>query len=379
MTTVQNIFDHCLQKAKLTKSAGHQTQQPTMDTRQVAAQRILRRFFFRYIRPCGSKAVASRFLRDCMGIEEAKSISFQDLSAKLRSAKTLDAGGDMLLRMLQICNWGHKEQPWITGTVNVKIFLAAYMIVAKPSQVFESIEDLEQKLMDATSPMLESVHATAQALSEGKGWAELAPRVLCTNLITYLRSFKSWKIVDERKLAGRLQHALDELSRTKALLSQDDIAMHNETDAQIKRLTHKLHQIVPPEVSSGKKRKASSPTEDNLLSAAAGVDKSSAAPGNSEADAITMTNEQLAHELLLDPSFQIAYDASSGTESGVRARMREVFERSFWLTVCDDLMAVPCSYTRVLSVLQEISKGVQDTSKVQKMYPLHMQNGFACL
>ena len=40
----------------------------------------------------------------------------------------------------------------------MKIFLAAYMIAARPDNVFETIEDLETKVLDASEPMITCFH-----------------------------------------------------------------------------------------------------------------------------------------------------------------------------------------------------------------------------
>jgi hypothetical protein len=42
--------------------------------------------------------------------------------------------------------------------VNVKIFLAAYMIAARPNNVFESIDDLEKRVLNASEPLLICFH-----------------------------------------------------------------------------------------------------------------------------------------------------------------------------------------------------------------------------
>ena len=43
----------------------------------------------------------------------------------------------------------------------------------------------------------------------------------------------------------------------------------------------------------------------------------------------------------------------------VHTKIRETFERAFWSSLLDDMCAIPCSYSRVLSVLREIREGVQ--------------------
>ena len=105
----------------------------------------------------------------------------------------MDASGDMLLRIIQLTNWGRQDTPLISGTVNVKIFLASYMISSRPKHVFEAIGDLEQKVVNASKPLLDCFHATARVLSEGKPWSVVSKtdaKNISVLLCTYLRTFK---------------------------------------------------------------------------------------------------------------------------------------------------------------------------------------------
>ena len=69
-----------------------------------------------------------------------------------------------------------------------------------------------------------------------------------------------------------------------------------------------------------------------------------------------MTNEQLAHELRLDPTFQL--EEYGGRNNLELHHTRDMFQRAFWESLVDDLqLATPC-YSRVLHVLGEIRNGV---------------------
>lgn len=68
------------------------------------------------------------------------------------------------------------------------------------------------------------------------------------------------------------------------------------------------------------------------------------------------TNEQLSHELLLDPTFQFddGGEALMGRDDVAFQRTRNCFHRAFWDSLVDDLN-LPCpSYVRVVNVLTEI-------------------------
>jgi hypothetical protein len=75
-----------------------------------------------------------------------------------------------------------------------------------------------------------------------------------------------------------------------------------------------------------------------------------------------LSNEQLAHELLLNREFRLNETANIPDEQLVHTRIKEPFERVFWTSLAEDLSAVPPCYARTLSVLEEIKKGVQSLS-----------------
>jgi hypothetical protein len=70
-----------------------------------------------------------------------------------------------------------------------------------------------------------------------------------------------------------------------------------------------------------------------------------------------VTNEQLAHELLLDPEFQLTPDF--GKDLFVFEQIRGDFQQAFWNSIADDMQLTPepC-YTRANKVMKEISDGL---------------------
>jgi hypothetical protein len=71
-----------------------------------------------------------------------------------------------------------------------------------------------------------------------------------------------------------------------------------------------------------------------------------------------MTNEQLAHEVILDPTFRLPAGHDVGREAGGRSghssasqRVREALKSGFWAGLEDDLRLEPPCYGRVLRVL----------------------------
>lgn len=71
-----------------------------------------------------------------------------------------------------------------------------------------------------------------------------------------------------------------------------------------------------------------------------------------------MSNEQLAHELLLDPGFTMDEKDDNDTSKLVHTKIRVTFKPAFWTHVYNDLCAQPMVLQRVFKVLDEIRVAV---------------------
>jgi hypothetical protein len=193
--------------------------------------------------------------------------------------------------------------------VNARVFLAAYMIAAKPSHVFESMEKLERAVSEAAKLVLSSfesiIHITVQmgslqAVDNGvlTGFSTL--------LCNYLSCFKAWKIPDEAKLIKRIKHALTALYQAEAALpvdEPDDSKLNIEFRTQIERLRGKMLSIGGPAVLAE--------FDSTRPAIVAGIERGVGRVTWPE----KTTNEQLAHELLLDSTFHIDEDGDYATVS----------------------------------------------------------------
>jgi hypothetical protein len=73
-----------------------------------------------------------------------------------------------------------------------------------------------------------------------------------------------------------------------------------------------------------------------------------------------MSNEQLAHELLLKPTFQLTEATAGGCEVINEERIRASFQEAFWKSLADDLWLSPPCYVRVLRVLADVRDGIAE-------------------
>ena len=339
---------------------------------RTAASR-LQRLWRRVFRYRTTARILDEYLREGGGptVEGVRAISFEALVVRLREKEVIQAARRCLERIHLLAYFRHGNPALTRGAalpanVNVRVFLAAFMIVYRSAHVFESMGDLEQRLLEVATPLLAKFFEILAALRAAphRTFAEVPAEVTAPFvglLYEYLRRFKAWKIPDEIKLTTRIQHALIALYQAEEHLPPDepeDSKLKVEFRTQIERLRSKLQQISGQDAlaqfdanrAAGRIVVAPHPGNNNAAAAGAGY---AALPGR-------LTNEQLAHELLLDPTFQLDESGGCSVDNPVFHRIRESFHTAFWDSLVDDLrLARPC-FVRVLRVLGEIRDGLAD-------------------
>jgi hypothetical protein len=246
-----------------------------------------------------------------------------------------------------------------SDTVNVRVFLACFMIAFRPTYVFETMGSLEMQLFEVGGALMAAFERITGAVERFASFAAVPADVtegFTQLLFSYLRHFKAWKIPDEVKLSGRIKHGLVALygaERQLPLNEPADSRLKVELHTQIERLRGKLSQIAGPA--------ALVEFDEQLLHAPlAHPQQALARLGGSVRVSERLTNEQLAHELLLDPAFQLSDADAVGGDDVIMHRIRKSFHRAFWDSLADDLrLAQPC-YTRVLRILRELRDGVSE-------------------
>ena len=291
--------------------------------------------------------IINRQLRSGVTIDYVKSISFDALAVALREAPIIESASAALQRVRLLASLRHGLQMY---EVNVRVFLAGFMIAYRPTHVFESMGTLEQALYEATTPMLATFEAICRRISKSKSFAGV-PQELTRDfpplLYRFLKRFRDWKVLDERTLTARIKHALIALYASEGQLPLDaDSAIRIEFHAQIERLRSKLEQIAGAEALQAFDEQRR--------------DHSVPAPTHSAHQTTPhwrLTNEQLAHELLLDNAFQLS---EWGDCSPVFSRLQAEFQQAFWDSVVEDLQLQTPSYERVLRALAEVRNGIID-------------------
>jgi len=298
--------------------------------------------------------------------EYTKSVSFEQLVIFLREKKVINLAKQALRRVhfLSTFRHGSPSRALVPENVNVRVFLAGFMIAYRPTHVFESMGRLEQALFESATPLIKTFEEICKHImaSKNHSFAEVPHELTScfpTLLFDYLKNFKAWKVPDEAKLTCRIKHALIALYQAEEHLPPDepeDSKLKTEFRTQIERLRSKLQQIAGVDTLNRfdeERRAGTVHSGINETTAAGSGGAYAALPGR-------MTNEQLAHELLMDPTFQLDESGGCSVENPVFHRIRESFHQAFWDSLVDDLkLATPC-YVRVLRVLSEIRDGISD-------------------
>ena len=271
-------------------------------------------------------------MRPAINVVVLWSPSFEALVIHLREPPIIASARNCLCRIHALALHRHDAPAGetIPDTINVRVFLAAYMIACRPTHVFENMGQLETPLLEVARALIGAFERIACAVLAA-GSMQPVDRALTEDfvplLLRYLRCFKAWKVPDEIRLVCRIRHALFALYDARGHLPADEPAdsrLSVELRVQIDRLRVKLLHI-------GGQTALTQFDADNHgvnrveLAADAGRNNVTIAPSR-------MCNELLAHELLLDPAFQLTADGEcDATLNPSATRMRETFHRVSWV------------------------------------------------
>jgi hypothetical protein len=247
------------------------------------------------------------------------------------------------------------------------------MIAFHEARVFEAVNRLEEELKKAALAMLEVFDELCGALRALPPGADPAAAVKAALtfpklLHAYLTAFQAWKRPDEAKLTERIKHALSALYQAEAHLEESDPetpALRADFQGQQARLRAKLLQIAGEKalqaVDAARAQQHGAARPPAAGAAAQAVE--GGGEGAYSALPKRVTNEQLAHELLLDPAFTLDENGGCGGGNPVHSKIRLSFHVAFWESLADDLRLSPPCYARVVKVLGEVRDGIADLAQ----------------
>jgi hypothetical protein len=251
-----------------------------------------------------TRFLVSQFLQTGLTLEAAHAMRFEDLVDLLRTKPVIGWCKRCLFRIhMSSIQCHHIPVIVQPKQVNVKVFLAAYMIVTNRVRVFDRMGTAEEELFNSATLLLQNFEAICNGIREGRHFSELHTRTeqFPVLLADYLQKFQAWKTPDEAILVNRIKYALIALYRAADHMPPEDVLnntpIHLEMTQQIVRLRQKLLRIIGQEQLDRFDRDRENNVGENMP----------AIP----TIAINMnrhSNEALAHELLLDPEFRLVFD-----------------------------------------------------------------------
>lgn len=310
-----------------------------------------------------TRNIIARLLAHGMTTRVALAMNFETLVTTLREQAIISNFKAALRRihLLTTFRHGSPSSALVPENVNVRVVLAAFMIAYRPTHVFETTGPLEQALVDSATPLIETFERICTQIHKNRAFSDV-PAELTRNfptlLLDYLRKFKAWKVPDEAKLTRRIKHALAALYQAKERLSPNepvDSKLRMELDTQTRNLRLKLSQIAGDSALQefdDRYEAGETPTQQPSIYATM--------PGR-------ISNQQLVHELLLDPAFQLNDDGGCAIENATFDQIRLSFQRAFWDSLADDmrLQPTPC-FARVLRVCGEIGDSLKELVSEQR-------------
>jgi hypothetical protein len=309
-----------------------------------------------------------------------KFASFEDLIKYLRKNEVITVTKDMLQVIHEFRSNSNFDVQDFIGQHNFKIqiFLAAYMIALYPCHVFDSMGDIETRLTASSTALLTSLEAildhvwtSANLNSVSCALIDEFPQLVAT----YFDDFQKWKEPDDAALKGGILNALRSLYAAARTLSVSDEEASGVTrtdlEDQILRLRVKLSaiggqtelddfdallQAAPPSQVTSSPALSQYLTNEQLLQYASRLTRA-AVFHNVRTQPVT--NVQIAHELLIDPSFQFEDNFSIGGEGKL---INQSFVNVFWSDLLEDLKKPEPSYDAVFRVLEDIRYGISDVA-----------------
>lgn len=192
-------------------------------------------------------------------VASAAAMTHKQLSNRLQDEVAIKSMKLVLFRICVLTAAGREFLPHGVDNknLNVRVFLASFLVTSFPLVVFESIHKLEQDLIERSRAMLAIFDALHTALLHG-GTAEAHAAAVRSAikfplaLHEYLQAFQAWKKPDERKITDRIAHALDALYKAEDILQGEPggpvlEATRADFRAQQRRLRQKFSQIAGKE------------------------------------------------------------------------------------------------------------------------------------
>lgn len=301
-----------------------------------------------------------------LSLESSKKMSFEKLAKLSQSEAMTRAVGRMLVRAKRTSL--EPVQNWTNPT---RVFLSAYMVVAHPESVFESLGQDEENVQECAFQMLIDFEAWIDDRSSN---VLFLGRKFLESWSNYYNSFENWKSGNAGKLAlDLIKHFMELEKLWMTVRNQEDAELEwmNNITLQQKQVFSRLNRLdkkyikdllekrqiareeymaieenegalvnqvsmintsvdVYPIMSKSRRDSVAKPSLD-IQDKTSTLDSSAVESRlNKEAGDLSSiwSNQKLAHELVLDPDFKMKRSDVSSLEGQVASVAKRVFFES---------------------------------------------------
>lgn len=263
----------------------------------------------------------------------AKALPFDDLVSQINDISIIKTTKLNFQRICVLIAASNPAQTDLCTHVKIRVFLVAYLIAYRSTDVFQRITKLEVDLQKAAIDMLKVYEDMCTEITQSERGSCLSEtvekyRVFQVVVDTYVTAFDAWRSIDAVILVDRIKHTLSALYEALDHLIDGDTdtpQLRIKFGSEQTRLRSQLLQIAGQaaldSVDELRKSKGLTCTYETIEFASA--TSSNPVEGGYTSHPKRMSNELLAHELLLDPQFKL--DEHSG-ENPVYKKIRHSFE-----------------------------------------------------
>ena len=293
----------------------------------------------------------------------------------MRKTEVIAAAKDMLQAIHEFLRNSNIDVQYFLGQhdFKIRVFLAAYMIAVCPGHVFASMGATETRLTTSSIALLTNLEAILDHI-----WISTNLNTVSCALIdefprliaNYFEDFRAWKVPDNVRLKGVILDSLRSLyaeSRNLSVADEEALGITRvDFEEQIGSLRVKLLAIggqaeldefdaapLPPATVVP----APYLTNEQLLQNASRIIRGAAFTNFGTRN---VSNMQIAHELLIDPSFQFEDNCSLSGKVGIT---NQSFVTVFWDDLLDGLKQPEPRYTGVFHVFGYVLNGIRDVAE----------------
>ncbi|KAI7868769.1 T-complex protein 11-domain-containing protein [Spinellus fusiger] len=244
-------------------------------------------------------------------------VGFNELKSLLHQPKVVAVTSKVLSIALST---GDKE-----SRRNARIFLTAYMILMCPREVLEDRQGVkEQSLLSRAERLLEQFEVWIEAHGTPTGSTER--HGLVENWLSYYSSFEEWKERDKQRLIADIKAYYYELHRVRQTLEKQEATdVCEQITQQMQQVKANIFKIGGTSAMDGleemEKDKVDSEEAESLP-----IDYSQFFHVQEDLLSAHYSNEEIAHELIMDPHFTVKSHQGNAFEK----KIREVVTRAFF-------------------------------------------------